>query len=91
MEDWAETDLAWQLAEIACLLLPDRDRIDVYTAIGAGYSYAAINTLLETVVRTGTPVSPVLVARIADWLTAYTHHHDEPRLREMLVALRTAI
>jgi hypothetical protein len=89
VDDWAETDLAWQLAEMACLLLPDRDRADVYTAIGAGYSYAAINTLLETVVHTGTPVSPALVARIGDWLTAYAHHHDEPRLREMLTALRT--
>lgn len=90
MEDWAETDLAWQLAEIACLLLPDHDRIDLYTAIGAGYSYAAIGTLLDTVARAGVPVCPALVARIADWMTSYAHHPDAPRLREMLTAVRTA-
>jgi hypothetical protein len=90
MEDWAETDLAWQLAEIACLLLPDHDRIDLYTAIGAGYSYAAIGRLLETVVSADVAVCRTLQARIADWMTAYAHHPDAPRLREMLTAVRTA-
>jgi hypothetical protein len=90
MEDWAETDLAWQLVEIACLLLPDHDRIDLYTAIGAGYSYAAIGRLLETVVSADVAVCPSRQARIANWMTAYAHHPDAPRLREMLTAVRTA-
>jgi hypothetical protein len=32
VDHWAVTDLAWELAEIACLLIPDRDRTRVNTA-----------------------------------------------------------
>lgn len=90
VDDWAESDLAWQLAEVACLLLPDRDRVEVYTAIGAGYNYGAIEAMLETVVRAGTPVPPALLARIADWLNGYAHHQDAPRLQRILAALEIA-
>lgn len=89
MDDWAETDLAWELAQIACLLIPDRDRTKVYTAIGAGYSYAAIGTLLKTIDRARVPVSPALIARLVDWLNAYAHHDDAPRLHEMLDSIRS--
>jgi hypothetical protein len=84
VDDWAEADLAWELAEVACLLIPDRDRIEVFTAIGAGYSYAAIGTLLKTIDHASVAISPALLARLADWLNAYEHHDDAPRLREML-------
>lgn len=89
VDDWAETDLAWELAEIACLLIPDRDRTEVYTAIGAGDSYAAIRTLLKTIDRASVPVSPALLTRLADWLNVYAHHHDAPRLHEMLDSIRS--
>lgn len=89
VDEWAETELAWELAEVASLLIPDRERIDVYTAIGAGYSYTAINALLETIVGAGVRVPPALVARLADWLNAYAHHEDAPRLHEMLTAVRS--
>jgi hypothetical protein len=89
VDEWAETDLAWELAEVASLLIPDRERNEVYTAIGAGYSYAAINALLEAIAGASVPVSLALVARLADWLNAYAHHEDAPRLREMLTAVRS--
>lgn len=90
VDNWAETDLAWELAEIACLLMPDRDRIEVYTAIGAGYSYTAIGTLLRTIDREDVAISAVLAARLADWLSAYAHHRDAPRLHKILDSIRSA-
>jgi hypothetical protein len=90
MDDWAETDLAWELAEIACSLIPDRDRVEVYTAIGAGYSYTAIDTLLKTIDREDVAISPALAARLADWLSAYAHHRDAPRLHRIVDSIRSA-
>ncbi|HTQ22898.1 hypothetical protein [Mycobacterium sp.] len=89
MDDWAETDLAWELAEIACLLMPERDRIEVYTAIGAGYSYTAIGTLLRTIDRADVAISPALEARLDEWLSAYVHHCDAPRLQKILDSIRS--
>jgi hypothetical protein len=90
VDNWAETDLAWELAEIACLLMPDRDRIEVYTAIGAGYSYTAIGTLLRTIDREDVAISAVLAARLADWLSAYAHHRDALRLHKILDSIQSA-
>lgn len=87
MDVWAESDLAWELAEIASLHIPDCNRADVFAAIGAGDSYAAIGTLLETIVHACVPVSPALSARIVNWLDAYAHHVDGPRLHEMVDAI----
>jgi hypothetical protein len=92
VNDWAETDLAWELAEIAGALITDRDRIDMYTAIGAGHSYTAIKALLDTVGRARRPVSPALAARLDDWIAGYAAHEDAPRLRRMraVVDVRSA-
>jgi hypothetical protein len=89
MNDWAETDLAWELAEIAGPYIPDHDRTQIYTTIGAGYSYAGIDTLLGILVQAGVPISPMLVDKLVHWLDAYMHHDDAPRLREMLDAIRS--
>jgi hypothetical protein len=86
---WAESDLAWELAQIAGLHVPDCNRTDVFAAIGAGDSYAAIGTLLETTVHASVPVPPALLARIVNWLDAYAHHADAPRLHEMVNAIRS--
>ncbi|MBW0019123.1 MAG: hypothetical protein JO236_16470 [Mycobacterium sp.] len=89
MDDWAETDLAWELAEIASLHLPERDRTVVYTAIGAGYSYTAITKLLETIDGANMPVPAALVERLVDWLRAYAHHDSAAYLRELLDSIRS--
>lgn len=88
MEDWAETDLAWDLAEIAVFHIPEPDRSAVFTAIGAGDCYAAIDALLETIVQASVPVPPSLVGRIGDWLNAYIHHAEAPRLYELINAIK---
>ena len=88
MDDWAETDLAWDLAEIAGFHIPEADRNAVFTAIGAGDCYAAIDALLETIVQASLPVHPSLVARIDDWFNAYLHHAEAPRLYELINAIK---
>lgn len=87
MEDWAEHDLAWELATWACEHITARDRDELYTTIGAGDSYAAISTLLETIAGAGVLVPPRLVSQLGAWLDAYTHHDDAARLHELLNAL----
>jgi len=87
VDDGAETDLAWDLAELASLHISERDRTDVHTAIGGGDCYAAISRLLETIVRASVPVPFTLAARINDWRTPYAHHADAPRLNKLLTAI----
>ena len=88
MDNWAETELAWDLAEIAGFHIPEPDRTAVFTAIGAGDCYTAIDALLETIVQVSVPVPPSLVARIGDWLYAYIDHAEAPRLYELINAIK---
>jgi hypothetical protein len=87
VDDVAETQLAWDLAELASRHISERDRTDVHTAIGGGDCYAAIGTLLKTIVRARVPVPGTLAARIDDWRAPYAHHADAPRLNELLTAI----
>lgn len=47
MDAWAESDLAWELADVISPLLADRDRAQLYATIGSGESYTAIDTALQ--------------------------------------------
>jgi len=89
VDDVAETQLAWDLAELASAHISERDRTDVHTAIGGGDCYAAIGTLLKTIVRARVPVPATLAARIDDWRAPYAHHVDAPRLSELHTAIIT--
>lgn len=87
MEEWAGVDLAWEPVDIAGRRLSERNPTDVCTAIGAGDSYAAIDTLLTTIAHAKLALSPMLLAQIIEWLNAYAHHSDSPRLHELLTAI----
>ena len=87
MDDTAETQLAWDLAELASPHISERDRTEVHTAIGGGDCYAAIGTLLETIIRARVRVPFTLAARINAWRAPYAHHADAPRLNELLTAI----
>jgi hypothetical protein len=87
VDDVAETQLAWDLAELASAHISERDRTDVHTAIGGGDCYAAIGTLLKTIIRARVPVPSTLAARITDWRAPYVNHVDAPRLNELLAAI----
>ena len=49
MDDAAESDLAWELADAISTLLADSDRAQLYSTIGSGESYTAIYTVLQTI------------------------------------------
>jgi hypothetical protein len=87
VDDIAETQLAWDLAELASLHISERDLTDVHTAIGGGDCYAAIGTLLKTIVRARMPVPFTLAARINDWRAPYAYHVDALQLNELLTAI----
>jgi hypothetical protein len=88
VEDWAEAELAWELAELVADRISEQDRRGLYTSIGAGDSYTAIYTLLETLVNARVQMSVGLTARINVWLDAYQHHDDAAGLQELLGAIQ---
>ena len=88
MDHWAECDLAWELADAISPLLAERDCDRLYTTIGAGDSYAAIDTVLQTMARQSSPVPPELTAKLTNWLHAYAHNDTTHRLRELLGVIK---
>lgn len=87
MDDWAESDLAWELADAIGPLLADRDRTQLYAVIGSGESYTAIATMLQILARQSWPITAELITQLTGWLDAYAHSDDAPRLQEMLTAI----
>ena len=86
---WAESDLAWELADAISPLLADRDRDQLYATIGSGESYTAIDTVLQTVAHQSLPIATELITKLTDWLDAYAHSDDAPRLHELLHAIKS--
>lgn len=82
MQDWAEAELAWDLAEALGRRLAEDSPAQIYAAIGAGNAYAAIVTLLLT--NAGDTLSPPMADRLGAWLEAYRYSADAPRLRSLL-------
>lgn len=89
MDDWTESDLAWELADAISPQLTDRDHAQLYAMIGSGESFTAIDIALQTVTRQGLSIPTELETRLANWLDAYTHSNDAPRLRELLCAIES--
>ena len=88
VDEWAESDLAWELADTLGALLPDRDRAAIYATIGAGDSYTAITTLVHVSARSGYALPARLVNKLAEWLHAYTDSNDAARLVQSLNAVK---
>ncbi|OAN32049.1 hypothetical protein [Mycolicibacterium iranicum] len=89
MDDWAEFDLAWELADAISPLLAERDRAQLYATIGSGESYTAIDTVLQTLAHQSWPIPDELVTKLTTWLDAYAHSDDAPRLHELLHAIKS--
>ena len=87
MDDWAESDLAWELADAISPLLADRDQL--YATIGSGESYTAIDTVLQTIAHHSLAIPTELITKLTTWLDAYAHSNDAPRLRELLHAIKS--
>jgi hypothetical protein len=89
VDDWVESDLAWELADAISPLLGERDRVQLYATIGSGDSYTAIDAVLQTVVHQSLPIPAELVTKLTNWLDAYIHSDDAPRLFELLCAIKS--
>lgn len=84
VDNWGESELAWQLADAISPLLADSDRIQLYATLGAGDSYSAIDTVLQTMAHESYPVPAGLVAKLVIWLSAYADSDDAHRLNQLL-------
>lgn len=75
MQDWAESELAWELADtVGPRLSPDRR-----AAI-----YAAIVALLKATHSAPAVLPLPLMDRLRDWLDAYRYSVDSASLRHLL-------
>ena len=79
-----EARLAWALALAAKPHLDALERNDIFVAIGAGETFAAIYTLLKWVAIKRIPVEPDLARQCVSWLDAYTGHEDERYVRRLI-------
>ena len=89
MDDWAESDLAWELADAISPLLGEGDRVQLYSTIGSGESYTAIETVLQTMAHQRLPIPTEFIPKLTGWLDAYAHSDDAPRLRELLQTIKS--
>jgi hypothetical protein len=89
VDDWVESDLAWELADAISPLLGEGDRVQLYATIGSGESYTAIETLLQTMARQRLRLPIEFIPKLTGWVDAYAHSDDAPRLRELLHAVKS--
>jgi hypothetical protein len=79
-----ETALAWTLAEAVKPHLSAIERSDVFMAIGAGETFAAIRGLVTSVAAKRIPLRPDLAQQCVTWLDAYVGHKDERYFRRLI-------
>jgi len=79
-----EANLAWALVLAAKPHMDAVERNDIFVAIGAGETFAAIHALLKWVAIKRIPMEPDLVQRCISWLDAYVGHEDERYLRRLI-------
>jgi hypothetical protein len=89
VDDAAESDLAWELADAISTLLADPDREQLYATIGSGESYTAIDIALQTIAHQSLPIPAELITKLTNWLDAYAHGDDGPRLHELVHAIKS--
>jgi hypothetical protein len=87
MNDWAQCDLVWELAEETGLALTDRDRAFLLAVIGAGHSFTVIDTLLQIITHQRRTVSVELIDTIAEWVRGYADSDHAARLYGLLIAI----
>jgi hypothetical protein len=79
-----EANLAWALALAAKPHVDAAERNDIFVAIGADDTFAAIRELIKCVAIRGIPMGPDLVRGCVSWLDAYVGHEDERYLRRLV-------
>jgi hypothetical protein len=89
VDDWVESDLAWELADAISPLLSEGDRLQLYGTLGSGESYTAIETLLQNMAHQRLPLPTEFIPKLTGWVDAYAQSDDAPRLRELLHAIKS--
>lgn len=81
--------LAWELAAAAHPHLSRVDADRIYTALGIGETFAAIDALITAIARDRIPLGEDLVATVASWLDRYLGQDAQPRLRQLIAEVKT--
>jgi hypothetical protein len=80
----SEATLAWALADIVSVCFSPHDNLGIYTALGAGESYAAVEQMLVIAVYKRYPLPGTLLGALAVWLDCYIGDDHEPTIRSLL-------
>jgi hypothetical protein len=80
----SEAELAWALAGVVSVCFTARDHLGIYTALGAGENYSAIERTLNVAVRERHPLPARLISALGAWLDCYVGNEHEPTTRSVL-------
>jgi hypothetical protein len=80
----SEAKLAWALADAVSVCFTTKDQLGIYTALGAGETYGAIDRMLDIAVRKRYPLPAKLISALAAWLDCYIGNEHEPTTRSLL-------
>jgi hypothetical protein len=80
----SEATLAWALADIVSVGFTAHDSLGIFTALGAGDAYAAVERMLDIAVRQRYPLPATLLGALAGWLDCYVGDEHEPTMRSLL-------
>ena len=81
---FAESGLAWKLAETAGPFLDPHHRNEIFVAIGVGDAFTAIRRALNVISYADCSIERLIATRLSVWLDAYIGHADEPELRRLI-------
>lgn len=80
----SEAMLAWALADAVSVCFTAKDQVCIYTTLGAGETYSAIQRMLDIAVRKRYPLPARLISALAAWLNCYVGNEHEPTIRSLL-------
>jgi hypothetical protein len=80
----SEAKLAWALADAVSVCFTAKDQLGIYTTLGAGETYSAIERMLDIAVRKRYPLPARLISALAAWLDCYIGNDHEPTTRNVL-------
>jgi hypothetical protein len=80
----SESTLAWALADAVSVCFTAKDQLGIYTTLGAGENYSAIDRMLDIAVRKRYPLPATLINTLAAWLDCYVGNEYEATTRSLL-------
>jgi hypothetical protein len=80
----SEAELAWTLADAVSVCFTATDHLRIYSALGAGETYSAIEWTLYIAVRKRYPLPGRLIGVLTAWLDCYIGTAQEPTTRSLL-------